>query len=72
MKYTKEFEKYWWNTRKSRMDYIYDVKFHDLEDLEWDILKQIIFRAWKAGIDKTKRDYNLIKPRDESPKFLPF
>ena len=69
MKYTKNFEKYWKNKK--------DPNFKDLEEMvftkwEWEHIKKIAFRAWKAGIEKTKRDSDLIKPRDESSKFLYF
>jgi hypothetical protein len=57
MKYTKDFEKYWNNSP--------GANFHNLELWQWDEIKRVAFRAWKAGINKTKRDYCLIKPRDE-------
>ena len=59
MKYTKEFEKYWDCAERSDL-------------WEWGEVKRIAFLAWKSGINKTKKDYDLVKPRDESPKFLSF
>ena len=62
MKYTKAFEKYWKNAKAD-----VDVGF------QWERVKKIAFLAWKAGIDKTKRDYDLIQHKSMEPsKFLPF
>jgi len=52
MKYTKAFEKYWDCAERSDL-------------WEWGEVKRIAFLAWKAGINKTKRDYCLIKIREE-------
>jgi len=65
MKYTKDFEKYWKNANKGLgFDFTWDI---------WDDMKIASFRAWKAGIEKTKRDYGLIQHKSMEPsKFLPF
>jgi len=52
MKYTKAFEKYWDCAERSDL-------------WEWGEVKRIAFLAWNAGINKTKRDYCLIKIREE-------
>jgi hypothetical protein len=66
MKYTKEFEKYWKKSNK-------DIDMGDEYPWEiWDDLKIASFRAWKAGIEKTKRNYDLHEHRNMTNKFLPF
>jgi hypothetical protein len=64
MKYTKAFEKYW---NKAYLDLWETIDGWQLADI-----KRIAFLAWKAGINKTKQDYCLIKPKDFADKFLPF
>lgn len=65
MNYTKAFEKYWGVVC---MQVNKKVGYW-----QSSTIKEIAFRAWKAGIDKTKRDYGLIKHKnEESSKFLPF
>ena len=57
MKYTKDFEMYWQNANKDLgSDFAWDI---------WNDMKIVSFRAWNAGINKTKRDYCLIKIREE-------
>jgi len=53
MKYTKDFEKYW-----SRIEKRIWLSLH-LGQLAKT--KRIAFLAYKAGIEKTKRDYCLVK-----------
>jgi len=61
VKYTKEFENYWEKAEGA-----------NYRTVDRGVIKSIAFLAWKSGINKTKKDYDLVKPRDESPKFLPF
>jgi len=56
MKYTKDFEKYWTRAKQD-----IDV------GTQWYKLKEIAFLSWKAGIDKTKRDYDLIQHKSMEP-----
>jgi len=63
MKYTKDFEKYWKNARQN---------IYDGENSVSENVKHVASLAWNAGINKTKRDYCLIKPKDFADKFLPF
>jgi hypothetical protein len=63
MKYTKDFEKYWKNARQN---------IYDGENSVSENVKHVASRAWKAGIEKTKRDYDLIQHKSMEPsKFLP-
>ena len=57
MKYTKDFEKYW-----SKV--MFEFSFRDGSEEQF---KRVAFRAWKAGIDKTKRDYDLIQHKSMEP-----
>jgi len=54
MKYTKEFENYWEKAEGS-----------NYRTVDREVIKSIAFLAWKSGINKTKRDYCLIKIREE-------
>lgn len=65
MKYTKEFEKWWLKLVISKQSEPYFI-------INIELNKENCYLAWKAGRNKIKKDYDLVKPRDESPKFLPF
>ena len=65
MKYTKEFEKYWRNTNIEFWNTKVKLGLEEIND--WEKIKRVAFRAWKAGIDKTKRDYDLIQHKSMEP-----
>jgi len=62
MKYTKDFEKYWKSANK---DLGYDCTWNTWDI--WNDMKIVSFRAWEAGIAKTKRDYDLIQHKSMEP-----